>query len=247
MTRRDDYVVKDIGLGRLGPQGNLHRRDRDAGPDGHPPGVRQGAAAEGRPHRRLPAHDHPDGRADRDAEGARRRRALGLLQHLLDAGPCRGRHRRRRHPRVRHQGREPQGLLGLHAPPVRVGRRRHAQHDPRRRRRRHAVRAPGRARRGRRHRLPRQGRLRGRGDPVRAHQEDAEGQAQGLVRRARPRHQGRLRRDHHGRAPPLRDAEEGHAAVARHQRQRQRHQVQVRQPVRLPRDAWSTASAAAPT
>ena len=36
--------------------------------------------------------------------------------------------------------------------PLRVGRRRHAQHDPRRRRRRHAVRASGRARRGRRHR-----------------------------------------------------------------------------------------------
>ena len=35
---------------------------------------------------------------------------------------------------------------------VRVGRRRHAQHDPRRRRRCHAVRASGRARRGRRHR-----------------------------------------------------------------------------------------------
>ena len=51
------------------------------------------------------------------------------------------------------------------------------------------------------------------------------------------RHQGRLRGDHHGRAPALRDAEEGHAAVARHQRQRQRHQVEVRQPLRLPRVA----------
>ena len=46
-------------------------------------------AAARRPHRRLAAHDHPDGGADRDAERARRRRALGLLQHLFDAGPCR--------------------------------------------------------------------------------------------------------------------------------------------------------------
>ena len=150
-------------------------------------------------------------------------------------------------PGLRHQGREPEGLLGLHAQAVRVGRRRHAQHDPRRRRRCHLVRAPGRARRGRRYQVPRQARLRGGGDPVRAAQEDAEGEAEGLVRRARPRHQGRVGGDHHRRAPPLRDAEEGHAAVARHQRQRQRHQVQVRQPLRLPRDAWSTASAAAPT
>ena len=80
----------------------------------------------------------------------------------------------------------------------------------------------------------RQGRLRGGGDPVRAHQEGAEGQAQGLVRRARQVDQGRLRGDHHGRASAVRDAEEGHAAVARHQRQRQRHQVEVRQPLRLP-------------
>jgi adenosylhomocysteinase len=52
------------------------------------------AAAEGRAHRRFAAHDHPDRRADRDAEGARRRSALGLVQHLLDAGPRRRRDRR---------------------------------------------------------------------------------------------------------------------------------------------------------
>ena len=58
---------------------------------------------------------------------------------------------------------------------------------------------------------------------------------------------GRLRGDHDRRAPALRDAEEGHAAVAGHQRQRQRHQVEIRQSLWLPRIAWSTASAAAPT
>ena len=51
--------------------------------------------------------------------------------------------------------------------------------------------------------VPRQGRLRGGGDPVRAPQEDAEGKAERLVRRARPRHQGRLGRDDHRRAPAV--------------------------------------------
>ncbi len=60
-------------------------------------------------------------------------------------------------------------------------------------------------------------------------------------------HQGRLGRDHHRRASPLSDGEGGHAAVPGHQRQRQRHQVEVRQPLRLPRIAGRTASAAAPT
>jgi hypothetical protein len=46
---------------------------------------------EGRPHHGLAAHDGADGGADRDAGGAGRRRALGLLQHLLDAGPRRRR------------------------------------------------------------------------------------------------------------------------------------------------------------
>ena len=65
----------------------------------------------------------------------------------------------------------------------------------------------------------------------------AEGEAEGLLRRDRQEHQGRLRGDHHRRASALRDAEGRHAAVARDQRQRQRHQVEVRQPLRLPRVA----------
>ncbi len=62
---------------RIRPQGTLAGRNRNAGPDGDPRGIRPEAAAEGRAHRRLAAHDHPDRRADRDAGGARRRRALG--------------------------------------------------------------------------------------------------------------------------------------------------------------------------
>jgi len=38
----------------------------------------------------LAAHDDPDGRFDRDADGARRRGALVQLQHLLNSGSRRG-------------------------------------------------------------------------------------------------------------------------------------------------------------
>ena len=103
-------------------------------------------AAEGRAHHRFAAHDHPDRRADRDADRARRGGALGLVQHLLDPGPRRRRDRRRRHPGVRGQGRVAGRLLGLHPPHLRMDRRRLLQHDPRRRRRRHAAAASGRAR-----------------------------------------------------------------------------------------------------
>jgi hypothetical protein len=47
-------------------------------------------------------------------------------------------------------------------------------------------------------------------------------------------HPRRLRGDHHGRAPALRDGEGRHAPLPRDQRQRLGHQVEVRQPVRLP-------------
>ena len=49
--------------------------------------------------------------------------------------------------------------------------------------------------------------------------------------------EGRLRGDHHRRASPLPDAARPAAAGARHQRERLGHQVEVRQPLRLPRVA----------
>ena len=158
----------------LRPQGNRDRRDRNAGPDGDPRRIRQEPAAQGRAHRRLPAHDHPDRRPDRDPEVARRRRALGLLQHLFDPGSRRRGDRGDRHAGVRGQGREPQGLLGLHPPHLRVGRRRLAEHDPRRRRRRHAADPPRPARRERRHEVPRHRLERGRGSALRRDQGAAE-------------------------------------------------------------------------
>jgi hypothetical protein len=75
----------------------------------------------------------------------------------------------------------------------------------------------------------------------------AEGQAR-LVRRTPPRaSRASLGGNHHRRAPPLSDGEGRQAAVPRDQRQRQRHQVEIRQSLWLPRSRWSTASAAAPT
>ena len=62
-----------------------------------------------------------------------------------------------------------------------------------------------------------------------------EGEAEGLVRRARPVDQGRLGGDHHGRPPPLHHGEGGQAPLPGDQRQRLGHQVEVRQPLRLPR------------
>jgi SAM-dependent methyltransferase len=78
---------------RARPQGDPARRAGDAGPDGAPCPARKGAAAARREDRRLAAHDGADSSADRDAHGPRRRRSLGVLQHLQHAGHGRGRGR----------------------------------------------------------------------------------------------------------------------------------------------------------
>ncbi len=74
---------------------------------------------------------------------------------------------------------------------------------------------------------------RGGRSPLQGDRQDQQGQAR-LVRQARRRRSGRHRGDDHGRAPPLPDGEGRQAPVAGHQRQRLGHQVEVRQPLRLP-------------
>ena len=114
-------------------------------------------------------------------------------------------------------------------------RRRRAQRAARRRRR-HDAAGPSRPpRREGRHGLPRRPVERGGGSLLRARQGDAEGEAR-LVRQARRLHQGRVRGDDDGRPPPLPDGQGRPPALPRHQRQRQRHQVEIRQPLRLPRE-----------
>ena len=77
------YKVTDISLGRVGPQGDRHGREGDARPDGAARGVRARAAAQGRAHRRLPPHDDRDRGADRDARCARRRGHLDVSCNIF--------------------------------------------------------------------------------------------------------------------------------------------------------------------
>ena len=245
---REPFKVKDLGAGRVRPQGDPPRRARDARPDGAAQALRRRRSRSPAPHHGLAAHDRADRRADRDADRARRRRALGELQHLLDAGHA---------PRRRSPSAVPKPAA---PPPTRSGTPVFAwkgetldeywwctvealmwpdgsgpTHDRRRRRRRDAVRAQGaRVREGRQGPgvQPRQGSGR-----VGRHSRDAAQGAEGASRRVvedRPRHQGRQRRDDHRRAPPLRDDRGEHAAVPGDQRQRLGDQEQVRQPLRLP-------------
>ena len=160
---------------------------------------------------------------------------LGLVQHLLHAGPRRRRDRRRRRPRLRLQGREPRGVLGVHPPHLRVAGRRLLEHDPRRRRRRHAAPAPGHPCRG---------------DPAVLDSPTSEEERVlfAAIRRRLASQPGwystrlshikgvteetttgvhRLYQMHEARR----------AALPGDQRQRLGHQVEVRQPVRLPRVA----------
>ncbi len=134
-------------------------------------------------------------------------RALGLLQHLLDPGPCRRGDRRARHAGLRLEGRVAGRLLGLHAPHLRVAGRRLHQHDPGRRRRCDAAHASGRACRDRSGGA-RQARQRGGGGAVRGHPGEAESRSQ-VVFHPHPPHQGRDRGDHHRRQAPLPDGEGG--------------------------------------
>ena len=150
---------------RVRPQRDPARRARDARPDGAARGVRRAAAAQRRPDRRLAAHDRADRRPHRDARRARRRRALGLLQHLLHPGPRRRRGRRRpeRHRRrpagragLRLEGRDAGGVLVVHRADAHLARRRRPEHAARRRRRRHPADPHGhRVRDGRRRAEPR--------------------------------------------------------------------------------------------
>ena len=232
-TTTSDYKVADIGLADFGRKEIELAEHEMPGLMSLRVGVRRGPAAQGRSRHRLAAHDRPDGGADRDAGRARRRRPLVLVQHLLHPGPRRRRDRRRRHPGVRLEGRDARGVLVVHRAGADVARGR-AEHDPRRRRRRHAARPQGRRVRGRRRRavarLRRQRRV---PDHPRAPQPHAGRGPAALDPRGR-RHQGRDRGDDDRRAPALRAGPAGPAAVPRHQRQRLRDEVEVRQPLRLP-------------
>ena len=122
ITTTPDYKVADIGLAAFGRKEIQLAEHEMPGLMATRARVRRRAAAQGRAHHRLAAHDDPDRRADRDARRARRRGPLGVLQHLLDAGPRRGGDRRGRHPGLRLEGRDARGVLVVHRAGARRGR-----------------------------------------------------------------------------------------------------------------------------
>ncbi len=143
-----DFKVADLSLAEFGRKeielaehempGLMSLRDQ----------VRRVQAADRCPHHRLAAHDHPDRGPHRDPRRARRCRAVGVLQHLLDPGP-RGRGDRRRRASRCSRGRARRSRSTGAAPRRRCAGRtatalRRSEHDPRRRWRRDAGGAPGR-------------------------------------------------------------------------------------------------------
>ncbi len=162
------------------------------------------------------------------------RGALGVLQHFFHPGPRRRRHRRARHAGLRGEGRDAARILGLCGQDPGMAGRRDRQYDPRRWRRRHAARAarrrgreePGGARRAEE---------RGRGSALRRDQKAAGDDAR-LVFQGEGEYPRRLGGDDDRRAAPLSDGEEGRAVLPGDQRQRQRHQVEIRQQIWLPRE-----------
>ena len=161
--------------------------------------------------------------------------ALGLVQHLLDAGPRGGGHRRGRHAGVRLQGRVARRVLGVHAPHLRV-RRGGPEHDPRRRRRRDAARPSGRQGRDR---MPRCSRIRRATRSGRSSPRSSSGSPPGATgtRRSAREICGVTEETTTGVHRLYQMAKEGRLALPRDQRQRLGHEVEVRQRLRLPRVA----------
>ena len=92
------------GAGRVRPQGNRDRRDRNAGSDGDARGIQgkqplKGARIAGSLHMTIQTAVLIETLVALGADSP-----LGIVQHLLDAGPRRRRDRRARHSGVRLQG-----------------------------------------------------------------------------------------------------------------------------------------------
>ena len=245
---REPYKVRDLSLAEFGRKEIRLAEQEMPGLMALRARYKGKAAARRRPHHGQPAHDHPDGGAHRDARRSRRRRALGVVQHLLDPGSRRGRGRGRPpesggtvanpqgHPGLRLEGRDARGVLVVHERGADVAGRLRPDADRRRRRRRDAAGAQGRrVREGgqgpgvqRRRASPKSG-ASSSICCARSCKENADALDQGRRGTAR-----RQRGDDHRRAPPLPDAGGGHAAVPGDQRQRLGHQEQVRQHLRLP-------------
>ena len=142
-------------------------------------------------------------------------------------------------PVFAYKGETLERVLGLHRPHLRMARRRHAQHDPRRRRRRHAARPSRRYAPRRRRRVPRQRRGSEEEEIFFAViKKRLEGEAQGLVRRASPAAiSGVSEETTTGVHRLYQMHEQGKLLFPAINVNDSRHQVEVRQPLRLPRIA----------
>ena len=129
---KDDFKVADLSLADFGRKEIKLAEHEMPGLMAIRAEYADAAAAEGRAHHRLAAHDDPDRGAHRDADRARRRGALVQLQHLLHPGPRRrgDRGRPRRHARgaargagVRLEGRDARGVLVVHRAGAALARR----------------------------------------------------------------------------------------------------------------------------
>ena len=111
------------------------------------------------------------------------------------------------------------------------------EHDPGRRRRRDAADAPGQKARRRMPSRAGEARAARRRPALFTAIKKTLSSKPGWYSKVGEGHQRRHGRDHHRRAPPVRDGEGEAPALPRHQRQRLGDQIQVRQPLRLPRVA----------
>ena len=191
--------------GRLRPQGNRDRRDRDARPDGDARGVQGKQPLKGARIAGLAAHDDPDRGADRDAGklGADVRWAscniFSTQDHAAAAIAAAGM------PVFAYKGETLEEYWDFTHRIFEWADGGTPEHDPRRRRRRHAARdarqrAPRRTRRSSRSRRTRRRRV-----LFDAIKQAPRRTSPGFYSRIQAEHQGRDRGDHHRRAPPLPD------------------------------------------
>ena len=177
---------------------------------------------------------------------ARRRGPLGLVQHLLDPGPCRRGDRRDAAFRCsRSRARRSRNIGTMSSRIFDWGQDTDLQHDPRRRRRRDHVRAVGRARRS------------GRSSCSTPSNEEEEIFAATLKRflAERPGYltktveaiKGVSRRDHHRRPPPLRARQDRASSRSRRSTSTTASPSRSSTISTAARRAWSTRSAAPPT
>ena len=139
-------------------------------------------------------------------------------------------------PVFAYKGESLDRVLGVHPPDLRVGRRRALEHDPRRRRRRDPAAPPRRPRRDG-HPRPRQARPARRSASSSPPSRSASPRSPAGTPRRLAAIKGVTEETTTGVHRLYQMHKRRRAEVPRHQRQRLRHQVQVRQPVRLPRVA----------